>query len=502
MDQREKKWRKPETLGERAVDIRTCLLDRGVYKRAHAPVGRRHAAVDGVSPPAGLSGTGALGVRQTRPSPGGGSRICWITFLSPLLLLYSFPPISSPLPSTPPLFLFSPRTRLDSEDRAKPLQHLSDSVGPKPWVDRTIREALNSRTAAYNAGIISANMDEYKSAAYGVRRAVREAKRRYGKKLETQFQQSGSRSLWQGLRTITDYRSPPSGLMSADESLANELNTFFARFEATSSSANANGASANGAANGTCAGPTIEQRPLVITESDVRRVFKRVNTRKAMGPDGICGRVLKACADQLAPPDSWEVSSCPGMKYGQYVDWEKTDHDSATRYQKILSSDHTELKELARSGFWAMPETIGTSSSASDNIPGQQTGTPTVTWQGSCLGSTGPPTPFQSSWNMGRFHVSYAIRVLDVYLIEGYKVLYQVALALLSLYEDSVSSRVACVDDFWQDMKRFVESILHHSSGDALFQRAFGIQLPTCQELAFLYTANKQALMQKGILIK
>ncbi|KAK1803842.1 hypothetical protein P4O66_003747 [Electrophorus voltai] len=189
----------------------------------------------------------------------------------------------------------------------------------KPWVDRTIREALNSRTSAYNAGIISGNMDEYKSAAYGVRRAVREAKRRYGKKLETQFQQCGSRSLWQGLRMITDYRSPPSGLMSADESLANELNTFFARFEATSSSANAsstnaNGASANsanangagasgtiGAAGGTCAGPTIEQRPLIITESDVRRVFKRVNTRKAMGPDGICGRVLKACADQLAP---------------------------------------------------------------------------------------------------------------------------------------------------------------------------------------------------------
>ncbi|KAK1784000.1 hypothetical protein P4O66_004501, partial [Electrophorus voltai] len=184
----------------------------------------------------------------------------------------------------------------------------------KPWVDRTIREALNSRTAAYNAGIISGNMDEYKSAAYGVRRAVREAKRRYGKKLETQFQQSGSRSLWQGLRTITDYRSPPSGLMSADESLANELNTFFACFEATSSSANANSANANsanansasangtiGAANGTCAGPTIEQRPLIITESDVRRVFKRVNTRKAVGPNGICGRVLKACADQLAP---------------------------------------------------------------------------------------------------------------------------------------------------------------------------------------------------------
>ncbi|KAK1802111.1 hypothetical protein P4O66_004452 [Electrophorus voltai] len=99
--------------------------------------------------------------------------------------------------------------------------------------------------------------------------------------------------------------------MSADESLTNELNTFFARFEATSSSANASSANANsasangngtiGAANGACAEPTIEQRPLIITESDVRRVFKRVNTRKAVGPDGICGKVLKFCADQLAP---------------------------------------------------------------------------------------------------------------------------------------------------------------------------------------------------------
>ncbi|KAK1805843.1 hypothetical protein P4O66_012893 [Electrophorus voltai] len=46
----------------------------------------------------------------------------------------------------------------------------------KPWVDKTIREALNSYTAADNAGIISRNMDEYKSVAYGVRRVVREAK--------------------------------------------------------------------------------------------------------------------------------------------------------------------------------------------------------------------------------------------------------------------------------------------------------------------------------------
>ncbi|KAK1800160.1 hypothetical protein P4O66_000192 [Electrophorus voltai] len=79
----------------------------------------------------------------------------------------------------------------------------------KPWVEKTIHEALNSCTASYNAEIISGNMDEYTSAAYSVRRAVRELKRHYGRKLESQFWQSGSRFLWQGLRTITDYRSPP-----------------------------------------------------------------------------------------------------------------------------------------------------------------------------------------------------------------------------------------------------------------------------------------------------
>ncbi|KAK1791075.1 hypothetical protein P4O66_002036 [Electrophorus voltai] len=97
-------------------------------------------------------------------------------------------------------------------------------------------------------------------------------------------------------------------------------NTFFTRFVATSSSANANSASANnpngaiGAANGACTEPTIEQRPLIVTESDVRRVFKRVTTTKAASPHSICKRVLKACADQLAPVFN-HLQSLPDAQY-------------------------------------------------------------------------------------------------------------------------------------------------------------------------------------------
>ena len=40
-----------------------------------------------------------------------------------------------------------------------------------------------------------------------------------------------SRSLWQGIRTLTDYKLPPQ-TCDSNTSLLNNLNGFFARFEA------------------------------------------------------------------------------------------------------------------------------------------------------------------------------------------------------------------------------------------------------------------------------
>lgn len=161
----------------------------------------------------------------------------------------------------------------------------------KPWVDKNIRDALRSRTAAYNEGLVSGNMDLYKAASYNVRSVVRKAKRSYGEILESQLRQCDSRSLWKGLRTITDYKRPASSMMNADASLADELNTFYARFDATATKT-------NGCARSEC---TSEDNAFIITEHAMRNTFRRVNTRKAAGPDAIPGRVLRACADQLAP---------------------------------------------------------------------------------------------------------------------------------------------------------------------------------------------------------
>ncbi len=58
----------------------------------------------------------------------------------------------------------------------------------KPWVDRSIRDAVNHRTAAYNAGLRSGNMSEYKASCYALRRGVRAAKLRYRERIESHIE--------------------------------------------------------------------------------------------------------------------------------------------------------------------------------------------------------------------------------------------------------------------------------------------------------------------------
>ncbi len=82
--------------------------------------------------------------------------------------------------------------------------------------------------------------------------------------------------------------------MRADPLLADELNTFYGRFECNGGSA-ALPSSASGSSR-----QRSENHLITVSEDEVRRALKRVNVRKTAGPDGITGRVLRSCADQLA----------------------------------------------------------------------------------------------------------------------------------------------------------------------------------------------------------
>ena len=71
---------------------------------------------------------------------------------------------------------------------------------------------------------------------------------------------------------------------------ANDLNRFYARYDNTDYS---------NEFDVLC--QTMSSSPVTLVESDVVRCFSRINPNKAHGPDGLRGRVMKVCADQLGP---------------------------------------------------------------------------------------------------------------------------------------------------------------------------------------------------------
>ncbi len=110
----------------------------------------------------------------------------------------------------------------------------------KPWINSDVRAALSARISAFKSG----NFDDRKQARYNLRKSIEAAKRQYKNKVEEQFNTNNARSMWQGINNITDFKG---------------------------------------------------NKPATVTRS-----FKQVNIHKAVGPDGIPGHVLQACAFQLA----------------------------------------------------------------------------------------------------------------------------------------------------------------------------------------------------------
>uniref|UniRef100_A0A9J7ZV96 Reverse transcriptase domain-containing protein n=1 Tax=Cyprinus carpio carpio TaxID=630221 RepID=A0A9J7ZV96_CYPCA len=153
----------------------------------------------------------------------------------------------------------------------------------KPWMTGEVYRLLETRNAAFRAG------DEggLRTARANLSRGIREAKRQYSRRIAHQFSDSrDTRSLWQGIQTITDYK-PPQRTCDSNISLLNELNTFFARFEAQNSS------------TAQKTPPPPSDQVMMLTPDSVRRSFSRINARKAPGPDNIPGRVLRDCAAEL-----------------------------------------------------------------------------------------------------------------------------------------------------------------------------------------------------------
>ena len=158
----------------------------------------------------------------------------------------------------------------------------------KPWMTTKVKGLLKERDSAFRSG----DKELYNSARSNLNLGIKEAKAEYKDKIEGHFLSNDSKRVWQGVQHMTNYKASRRSADGGDPQLADELNSFYARFEVEVEPAAA-------------AAPTLPHLPatntLVLSEHDVRRTLKGVDPRKAAGPDGIPGRVLRDCADQLAP---------------------------------------------------------------------------------------------------------------------------------------------------------------------------------------------------------
>nr|XP_049579070.1 uncharacterized protein LOC125970585 [Syngnathus scovelli] len=154
----------------------------------------------------------------------------------------------------------------------------------KPWLTGAVLRLLRARDKAFRAG------DEagLRTARADLSRGIKEAKKAFSCKVSTHFKDSkDARSLWRGIQTFTDYKPAPRSC-EGDVRLLNDLNRFFARFDAQ---------------NSTCplkTTPPPHEQPLHLSADGVRRALAAIDTRKAAGPDNIPGRALKDCAGELS----------------------------------------------------------------------------------------------------------------------------------------------------------------------------------------------------------
>jgi hypothetical protein len=166
-----------------------------------------------------------------------------------------------------------------------PTMNIKTYPNQKPWIDGGICTKLIAQTTAFNHVKVTGNMAEYKQCSYSLFKAIKQAKCQSRDQVESQFHGSDTRCMWHGLQEITDYKKKTSHFTDTDVLLPDKLNSFFACFEDNSAT---DTASYQGLLS-----------PLSFSVANVSNTFKRVNPRKAAGPDSIPSHVFRACADQL-----------------------------------------------------------------------------------------------------------------------------------------------------------------------------------------------------------
>lgn len=110
-------------------------------------------------------------------------------------------------------------------DNTIPTKEVRCYPNNKPWVTSDLKALLNEKKRAFR----SRDRAELKRVQRELKRSIRESKDNFRRKLEHKLEENNTRDVWSGMKEITGFKRRDGGA-AGDERRANELNTFFNRF--------------------------------------------------------------------------------------------------------------------------------------------------------------------------------------------------------------------------------------------------------------------------------
>ena len=177
-------------------------------------------------------------------------------------------------------------------DMLIPTKEIKCYSNNKPWIKKDLKALLNRKKT-----ILATNDNEaLKAVNKEVRAEVRKSKEHHRAKVEDLLKSNRSRDAWQGLNLLSGRKQKPGSIQPENDTVfATELNDFYARFDSRDETTEMSKIT-----------KSIREKlpshsPIQVTTEEVERSFRKQKQRKAAGPDGISGRVVRMCSSQLAP---------------------------------------------------------------------------------------------------------------------------------------------------------------------------------------------------------
>ena len=179
----------------------------------------------------------------------------------------------------------------------------------KPYISKSIKDSLLEKKIALKTG----DRVEKKRVQQKVRSEIREEKEKYKKRVEVKFASGQKREGWEGVKILTGQKKVQQQCSLSEEereNFANSLNDFYCRFERE----DLKGELDNTLRDLRGRVENLDQVDFEIDAEVVGKEFRKLNIRKAVGPDGISGRLLRYCCNELkqifSTLFSWSLMDC------------------------------------------------------------------------------------------------------------------------------------------------------------------------------------------------